>query len=120
MNKLNKLVKNTFPENTVDEWLSDEFQKKLKKIFKVKKEKTESDSAEPKEVKHSPYIRFCMDERPGMKAKYPEMSAKEITSKLGEKWNKYKESEPEHLEKSYGYVSKLKNTMVPVDVPAKK
>lgn len=101
MNKINKLVTNTFPENA-DEWLADEFQKKLKKLFKPKKDKTAN--IEPK--KQSSYIKFCVAERPGVKEEYPNLTVKEITAKLGDKWNKYKIENPEYLEK-YGYTPKV-------------
>lgn len=107
MNKINKLVSSNFNNSFNDQWLSDEFQKKLKKVFKNKREKTASDT-DDKVKKHSPYIQFCMEERPEMKKSYPEMSAKEITAKLGEKWNEYKENDPEYLETKYGYVRKTK------------
>lgn len=105
MNKINKLVSSNFSDSFTDQWLSDEFQKKLKKVFKNKREKSAASDAD-KVKKHSPYIQFCMEERPEMKKSHPEMSAKEITAKLGEKWNDYKETEPEYLESKYGYVKK--------------
>ena len=110
MNKLNKLVSSNFSNSVTDQWLSDEFQKKLKKVFKNKREKTVSSEIVDcdKVKKHSPYIQFCMEERPYIKKNYPTMSAKEITAKLGEKWNDHKENDPEYLETKYGYVRKSK------------
>lgn len=106
MNKINRLVSSNFNDSFTDKWLSDDFQKKLKKVFKNKREKTATSDTEAK--KHSPYIQFCMEERPEMKKSHPTMSAKEITAKLGEKWNDYKENDPEYLETKYGYVRKAK------------
>lgn len=107
MNKLNKLVETTFNTSVTDEWLSEEFQKKLKKVFKTKKEKPVEKLTDGKPKQHTPYIQFCMDERPEVKKENPTMSAKEITAKLGEKWNIYKSEKPEVLQKKYGYVPKV-------------
>lgn len=101
MNKLNKLVNATFDSQAsfLESWNSEDFQKKLKKVFKNKREKLDK----PKQ--HTPYIQFCMAERPLIKQEHPDMSAKDITAKLGEKWNQYKTEKPEYLEKNYGYKS---------------
>lgn len=107
INKINKLVFTNFPEISKSEWLSEDFQKKVKKALKTKKEKTE-ESVIGEKKPHSPYIQFCIDERPLMKQKYPELSAKEITARLGEKWNNTKIDDPSYLKKKYNYEPKKK------------
>lgn len=111
LNKINKLVDTNFKGDTLDQWMSDEFQKKLKKIFKTKKEKNTDETTT---VSKNPYIQFCMDERPNMKEEAkkdnPNITAMEVTAKLGEKWNRLKEENPESLEK-YGYKPKDESVM---------
>lgn len=104
-NKVNNLVNQNFTDSEfIDKWLSEEFQKKLKRILKNKREK--QPDTEHKERVHTPYIKFCMEERPIMKKKHPELSAKEITAKLGEYWNKLKHDDPKYLQKNYDYIPK--------------
>jgi hypothetical protein len=108
MNKLNKLVANTFSKEISEKWMSEEFQKKVKRALKKKAEKPQSSSDEGSvPVKqHTPYIQFCIAERPNIKKDYPDLSAKEITAKLGEQWNKNKAENPEVLVRKYGYIIK--------------
>lgn len=103
MNKINKLVGNTFSDEVYQAWMSDDVQKKVKKIVKPK---TKAEKSSDSRKQHTPYIRFCMEERPQLKKKYPDMSAKEITAKLGEQWNNYKIDNPRYLEDNYGYIAK--------------
>lgn len=103
MNKINKLITSYYPEIR-ESWLTDDNQKKVKKCFKTKREKTQRQTDEPK--KHTPYINFCMGERSSMKEKFPDLSAKEITAKLGEAWNIGKEKTPHILQEKYGYTPK--------------
>nr|UOX61045.1 MAG: yabby-like transcription factor [Diabrotica toursvirus 3a] len=100
--KVNKLVSGHFPE-VIERWTSEEFQKKLTKTLTVKTKRERDENAV---IKHTPYIQFCMKERPNIKLRYPDLSAKEITSKLGKLWNDYKETNPSYLETEYGYILK--------------
>lgn len=108
MNKLNKLVATYFDDEVNKIWMSEEFQKKIKKAIKTKKvtkksTEDEEDTKKPKE--YTPYITFCMNERERLKNKYPDLKAKFITAKLGELWNEYKEKDPGYLAK-YNFVPK--------------
>lgn len=105
MNKINKLVTTSFSKQFSNEWMTESNQKKIKKILKNKREKPEQEEGKVK--KYTPYILFCMDQRPLIKKEYPDYSAKEITAKLGESWNNYKIENPEFLEKKYGYIKKI-------------
>lgn len=107
INKINKLVFSNFSEISKSDWLAEDFQKKLKKALKTKKEKSEESMIAEKKP-HSPYIQFCIDERPVMKQKYPNLSAKQITAKLGEQWNNMKLDDPAYLKKKYNYEIKKK------------
>lgn len=64
------------------------------------------ENTQVKKKPHTPYIKFCMKERSDMKNMYPYLSAKEITSKLGERWNRYKIEQPQYLVENYDYVPK--------------
>lgn len=109
MNKLNKLVATHFDEEVNKLWMSDDFQKKVKKAIKTKKvskrsvENEEETAKKPKE--YTPYISFCINERECLKKQYPDLRAKDITAKLGKLWNEYKENNPEYLAK-YNFVPK--------------
>lgn len=103
--KINKLVESSFDKEFVELWMAVTFQKKLKKILKTKREKLENEESNVK--KYTPYILFCMSERPKIKTEFENYSAKEITAKLGERWNKLKIEDPEFLEEKYGYVKKI-------------
>lgn len=109
MNKLNKLVASHFDDEVYKIWMSEDFQKKVKKIVKKKnvtKKSTEDEENSTKKPKeYTPYISFCMKERDDLKSKYPDMKATQITAKLGELWNEYKEKDPEYLFK-YNYIPK--------------
>jgi len=56
-------------------------------------------------VKISAYLQFCADERPVLKKKHPELSTKDITSKLGSIWNDYKKNDPQYLKSRYDFSS---------------
>ncbi len=45
-----------------------------------------------KPVKISAYLQFCADERQGLKLKFPDLTTKDITAKLGGMWNDYKKT----------------------------
>lgn len=105
MNKLNKLVATTFPQ-IQDEWNKEDFQKKLKKIFKKKREVKPEDVQGEK--KHTSYIRYCISERPNTKKMYPNLAAKEITTQLGKQWNQAKLERPEELKRLFGYQPAVK------------
>jgi hypothetical protein len=70
--KLNKLMDSTFKSSA-------------EKIKKAKKAKKAKDPMAPKRGKSS-YIFFCVDKRDDIKQNHPDLSAKQITSKLGEVW----------------------------------
>lgn len=108
MNKINKLVQSTFPQ-IKDEWMKDDFQKKLKKIFKKKREVKPEDENCPK--KHTSYIRYCIAERPNTKKMYPNLAAKEITTQLGKQWNQAKIEKPEELARLFGFQPSTEKTV---------
>ncbi len=56
-----------------------------------------------KPVKISAYLQFCADERQGLKLKFPDLTTKDITAKLGGMWNDYKKNNPQYLKSKYGY-----------------
>lgn len=110
MNKLNKLVYLEFAElpDALEKWKSENFQKRLKKVLKTSAPTTTVDEKEKKpERPHTPYIQFCMYERPLLKKEYPNLSNKEITKLLGEKWNKLKQSDPDFLAEKFNYLVKV-------------
>nr|AAA17843.1 ORF EF1 [Invertebrate iridescent virus 6] len=55
-----------------------------------------------KPVKISGYLQFCADERK-IKLKFPDLTTKDITAKLGGMWNDYKKNNPQYLKSKYGY-----------------
>lgn len=103
INKINKLVGKNFPEIR-SKWNDSEFQALLYKALRPSKNKKEGDENLPK--KHSSYIKFCMDERKNMRELYPDLSATEITKKLGEEWGRLKETDIDNIIEKYGYVEK--------------
>ncbi|QIH04948.1 yabby-like transcription factor [Dasineura jujubifolia toursvirus 2a] len=102
MNKLNTLVSNEFPSAVQEKWMSDAFQKKVKRAIK-KKPTVDKDNKDIKE--YTPYIKFCKEEREGVKEEYPDLNAKGVISKLGELWNDYKVNDPQYLKDKYNYVA---------------
>ena len=107
VNKINKLVSQIFTDQeSIDKWNAADFQKKIKKVFRNKKEKLETETKD--KAPYSSYIKFCMDERPQIKKKFPTLSAKDITAKLGEEWKRLKQEDPEYLEQKYDYKDKEK------------
>jgi hypothetical protein len=56
-----------------------------------------------KPIKISTYLQFCADERQGLKLKFPDLTTKDITAKLGAMWNDYKKNNPQYLKSKYGY-----------------
>lgn len=116
MEQLNNLISQTFGDDVVKKWNTKDFQSKVKAILKAKKVKKEKDPSKPL----SPYIKFCVSEREAVKEKFPELSFKEITSKMGQLWNEYKEHNPEYLEREYGYVKKEAKAQKPKKVKKTK
>ena len=76
-------------QNAFEKIVSSLVNKKLQKL--AKKEKQEKEKG-PKKGKTA-YLFFCSSERSSMKKKYPELTNKEITKKLGEKWTSIKDDE---------------------------
>ena len=68
-------------------WTSENTQKSLEKILKSTRNK--KDPNKPKRGRSS-YILFCDDYRPIVKEKFPNLSNKEVTSKLAELWREFK------------------------------
>lgn len=101
LEKLNKIIKQDYPE-IYEKWMDELKQKKIKKLFKNKRKEKDSESVKT----HTPYIKFCMDERTGVKDKHPDLDTKDITAKLGQLWNKYKTEDPDYLKDNYGYTPK--------------
>jgi high mobility group protein B2 len=60
----------------------------------TRRAKRKTDSKAPKKPK-SAYILFCMDMRESVKEQNPNMKATEITSKLGDMWNKLSDDKKE-------------------------
>lgn len=102
VNKINKLVESTMNDATVEIWLSDNFQNKLRRILKDKREKDEACPKRPL----TPYIKFCQNERSQVSRDNPNLNTKQVTAALGHRWNDFKKTNPEHLKK-YGYVVKV-------------
>ena len=104
-NTLNKFFENFLIDNEemCDNWKSDENQANFKKLVnslykkkekKEKKKEEESDGGveKPKKAKTA-YIYFCTAERENIRNKFPELSATEITKKLGELWKSIRDDE---------------------------
>jgi hypothetical protein len=92
------LVNNGDSESIEGEWSSDDNQSRLKALFvscdkKVKKVK---DPNAPKRAKSS-YLFFCAAERIVIKDEGSELSAKDVTSELGRRWNLLKEKGADSL-----------------------
>ena len=81
-------------DNLSELWGSDDNQNHLKSVLSShplpKGKKSPKDPNAPKRGKSS-YLFFCAAERDQVKTDNPDMSAKEITSELGLRWNKLKE-----------------------------
>ncbi len=46
---------------------------------------------------------MCSIERQGLKLKFPDLTTKDITAKLGGMWNDYKKNNPQYFKIKYGY-----------------
>ncbi|NBO22178.1 hypothetical protein EBU94_02395 [bacterium] len=86
-------------QEQLDLWTSDDNQKAFtkvvsslvnKKLKKMAKKEDEEKEPRPKKGKTA-YLFFCSAERGNMKKKYPDLTNKEITKKLGEKWTSIKD-----------------------------
>ena len=81
-----------YDNDILSDWKNEENQVLFKKLFKSKKLKNEDGENLPKKNK-SAYLYFCEAERENVKRKHPELSNKEIITKLGELWSKIKNDE---------------------------
>lgn len=85
-----------YDDDILSDWKSEENQTRFKELVlssaKMRKSKKEDKENLPKKNK-SAYLYFCEAERGNVKKKYPEISNKEIISKLAELWNKIKDDE---------------------------
>jgi hypothetical protein len=96
------LVKNGDSESIEVEWESDDNQSRFKTLFvsRDKKVKKVKDPNAPKRAKSS-YLFFCAAERLVIKGEGSDLSAKDVTSELGRRWNILKEEGDDSLQ---GYV----------------
>lgn len=81
-----------------------------KKVYNEQAEEDKSryisikeNSKRTKSGKISSYLRFCADERPNLKKQYPDLTTKEITTKLGSLWNDYKKNKTDYLKTKYDF-----------------
>jgi hypothetical protein len=85
--------------NVLEEWNSvDNQQDFVKQFTTVSGSKKLKDPNAPKRGTSS-YLFFCRDERVNVKSDFPDMSAKDITSEMGKRWNILKEESPELFSK---------------------
>ena len=82
-------------ENIDELWTSNKNQQLLLKTLKKNNVKIK-DPEKPKRGK-SAFLFFCEENRKKIKKKYPEMSVKEIVSKLGMDWQTLKDSNSEEI-----------------------
>ena len=75
-------------------WNSENTQKVLEKLLKSARNK--KDPNKPKRGRSS-YILFCDEYRPIVKEKFPELTNKQLTSKLAELWKEFKETNTSKL-----------------------
>ena len=95
------LVTNGDSESIEDEWSTDENQSKFKALFAgcaKKSGKRKKDPNAPKRSKSS-YLFFCVEERIVIKEETPDMSAKDVTSALGARWNLLKAEGDDSIQK---------------------
>jgi hypothetical protein len=81
-------------EDIIEAWNSSNVQKNFKKLFKKYQEKNDPDR--PIKGKTS-YLLFCDDYRQSVKNDNPGINNKEITSKLAELWNIFKDTNKEKV-----------------------
>ena len=86
-------------QEQLDLWTSEDNQKAFEKLVsslvnKKLKKLASKEEKEPRPKKgKTAYLFFCSAERGNMKKKYPALTNKEITKKLGEKWTSIKDDE---------------------------
>jgi hypothetical protein len=78
---------------------------------------TKENNKSTKPIKISSYLKFCANERPLLKQKYPELSTKEITAKLGLLWNELKTNKIDYLKSKYGYEQKGEEVQMVSSIP---
>lgn len=81
-------------DDIIEAWNSTDVQKNFKKLFKKQLEKNDPDR--PVKGKTS-YLLFCDDHREIVKKNNPGISNTEITIKLAELWNKFKDTNKEKV-----------------------
>lgn len=91
------MMKNIGNENVINIWTSEKNQKLFSKIIK-KDSVCMKDPNKPKRGK-SGYLFFCQEYRSLLKKEYPDMSIKDIVSKLGIIWKELKETNPDEIER---------------------
>ncbi len=98
---INNFVIEFFNEQDVDGEIIDAWNNRKEKfielidrLIKVKTTRAKKAKDAPKNAK-SAYMFFCADKRAEVKEKNPELSAKEITTKLGALWKEIKDNEEE-------------------------
>ena len=88
-------IQNNKNPNLCDAWNSKRNQEQLVKIIK-KNNIIIKDPQKPKRGK-SGYLFFCAEYREKMKQEFPELSVKEIVSKLGILWKKLKKENSKYI-----------------------
>lgn len=93
-NHFTSFLKDNGDDEIVGRWIDKDNQKSFIKImgdFLSKKSKKDSRKSDGPKKGKTAYIYYCMSQRQILTAEFPELTNKQITSKLGEMWNEIKD-----------------------------